>query len=90
MCLVWNFKRANIASIKSAIYVVNVKFLLSNKSVLEQVSIFNKRLMIFFSNYISNKFVTIHGKSHKFKTTKLLLITKSLYIGNKKFTNHNK
>ena len=48
MCLVWNFKRANIASIKSAIYVVLVKFLLSNKSVLEQVSIFNKRLMIFF------------------------------------------
>ena len=74
MCLVWNFKRANIASIKSAIYVVNVKFLLSNKSVLEQVSIFNKRLMIFFSNYIPNKFVTIHGKSSPKLTEKIEVI----------------
>ena len=47
--LVWNFKKANITSIRKAILTVNWEFLFFKKSVLEQVSIFNNTLMnIFF------------------------------------------
>ena len=38
------------------------KFLFSNESVHEQVSIFNNTFMNIFSNYIPNKFVNIDDK----------------------------
>ena len=57
--LVWNFK--NDATEKS-IELVNWNFLFSNKSVLEQVIIFDQTLMNIFSNYIPNKLITVDGK----------------------------
>ena len=39
--LVWNFKKSNNDAIKKAIELVNWNFLFSNKSVHEQVTIFN-------------------------------------------------
>ena len=43
--------------------MVNWQFLFSNKSVLEQVSIFNNTLMNIFSSYIPNTFLTIDDKN---------------------------
>ena len=60
--LVWNFKKADITSIRKAILTVNWEFLFFNKSVHEQVSIFGNTLMNIFLNYIPNKFVNIDGK----------------------------
>ena len=47
--------------LKKAIKLVNWNFLFSNKSVHEQVTIFNQTL-IFFSNYIPNKLITVDDK----------------------------
>ena len=41
---------------------MNWNFLFSNKSVHEQVTIFNQTLMNIFSNYIPNKLITIDDK----------------------------
>ena len=60
--LVWNFKKANIISIRKAILTVNWEFLLFNRSAHELVSIFNNTLMYILSNYIPSKFVTIDEK----------------------------
>ena len=59
--LVWNFKKSNNDAIKKAIELVNWNFLFSNKSLLEQVTIFNQTL-IFFLNYIPNKLITVDYK----------------------------
>ena len=61
-CLVWNFKKSNNDAIKKAIKLVNWNFLFSNKSVHEQVTIFNQTLMNIFSNYIPNKLITVDDK----------------------------
>ena len=50
-CLVWNFKKANITSIRNAIPTVNWEFLFFNKSVHKQVSIFNNTLIFFLIIY---------------------------------------
>ena len=55
----WNFKKANITSIRKAIHTVKQEFLFFNKSVNEKVSIFNNTLMNIFSKFILNKFVAI-------------------------------
>ena len=60
--LVWNFKKSNNDAIKKAIELVNWNFLFSNKSVHEQVTIFNQTLMNIFSNYIPNKLITVDDK----------------------------
>ena len=57
--LVWNFKRANILSIRKTIKMVDWQFMFLNKSTHEQVAIFNDIVMNIFSNYIPNKYVTI-------------------------------
>ena len=60
--LVWNFKKSNNDAIKRAIELVNWDSLFSHKNVHEEVAIFNQTLMNIFSNYIPNKFITIHDK----------------------------
>ena len=50
--LLWNFKKADITSIRKAILIVNWEFLFFNKSVHEQVFTFNNTLTNIFSNYI--------------------------------------
>ena len=52
MRLVWDFKRANISSIRKAIKMVDWRFMFLNKNVHKQVSIFNNTLMNIFTNYI--------------------------------------
>ena len=66
--LVWNFKKANITSIRKPILTLNWEFSFFNKRVHEQVSIFNNTLMNIFSNYISSKFVTIDDKDPPWMT----------------------
>ena len=60
--LFWNFKKSSNDAIKKAIELVNWNFLFSNKSVHEQVTIFNQTLMNIFSNYIPNKLITVGDK----------------------------
>ena len=69
--LVWNFKKAKNTSIRKAIHTVNWKFLFFNKSVPEQVSIFNDTLMNIFSNYIPNKFVIIGNTDPPWMTERI-------------------
>ena len=57
MRLVWDFKRANISSIRKAIKMVDLRFMFLNKNVHKQVSVFDNTLMNTFSNYISNKYI---------------------------------
>ena len=55
--LVWEYKRANVSAINAALNQVVLEFLFSNKSVNQQVNIFNRAVMNVFSNFISNKFI---------------------------------
>ena len=57
--LVWDFKRANISSIKKAIKITDRRFMFLNKNVHKQVSIFNNSLMNIFTNYIPNIYIYI-------------------------------
>ena len=59
---VWDFKRANIDSIRKAVKMVDWHFMFMNKTVHEQVTAFNTILMNIFSNYIPNKYITIDDK----------------------------
>ena len=67
----WNFKKANIISIRKAILTVNWEFLFFKKSVHEKVSIFNSTLMNIFSNYILSNLVTIDDKDPSCMTEKI-------------------
>ena len=60
--LVWDFKRANIPSIRKAIKMVDWRFMFLNKSIHDQVSIFNNTLINIFSNYIPHKYVTVDDR----------------------------
>ena len=62
MRLVWDFKRANISSIRKAIKMVDLRFMFLNKNVHKQVSVFDNTLMNTFSNYISNKYIAIDDR----------------------------
>ena len=59
--LAWNYKKANVESIKN-IESVNWKLMFINKSVPKQVSIFNETLMNIFSNFTTNKLVTFDDR----------------------------
>ena len=78
---VWDFKRANIDSIRKAIKMIDWHFMLLNKNVHEQVSTFNTTLINIFSNYIPNKYITVDDKDpHGWqKLLKIKLIWKSPY-----------
>ena len=69
-CLVWDYKRANINSIKQALYQVNWSTILSNKDVHQQVNILNSIILNVFTNYVSNKVITIHDKDSPWMTDK--------------------
>ena len=56
--LVWDYKRANVNSIKQALYQVNWSTILSNEDVHQQVNILNSIILNVFINYVSNKVVT--------------------------------
>ena len=60
--LVWDYKRANVESIKRSIELVNWETLFHNKTVHKQVSIFNETLMNIFSNFIPNKYITFDDR----------------------------
>ena len=60
--LVWDYKRANVNSIKQALYQVNWSTILSNKDVHQQVNILNSIILNVFTNYVSNKVITIDDK----------------------------
>ena len=53
--LVWDFKRANIDAIRKAIKLIDWHFMFLNKTVHEQVSVFNNCLFNIFTNYIPHK-----------------------------------
>ena len=65
---VWNFKRANIDSIRKAVKMVDWHFMFTNKTVHEQVTAFNTILMNIFSNCIPNKYIIIDDKDHPWMT----------------------
>ena len=69
--LMWDFKRANISSIRKAIKMVDWQFMFLNKNTHEQVAIFNDILMNIFSNYIPNKYVTIDNRDPPWMTEKI-------------------
>ena len=51
--------------------MVDWQFMFSNKNTHEQVAIFNDILMNTFSNYISNKYVTIDERDTLWTTEKI-------------------
>ena len=84
--LVWDFKRANIPSIRKAIKMVDWRFMFLNKSVHDQVSIFNNTLINIFSNYIPHKYVTVDDRDPPWMTELIknkIKSKSSLYKSNK-------
>ena len=64
--LIWNFKKSNNDAIKKSIELVNWNILCSNKSVHEQVTIFNQTLITSFQitsqkNYLQLMTKILHG-----------------------------
>ena len=64
----WDFKRANIDSIRKAIKMVDWHFMFLNKTVHEQVSVFNNVLFIILSIYIPHKYITIDDRNTTWMT----------------------
>ena len=62
MRLAWDFKRANISSIRKPLKTVDWRFMFLNKNVHKQVSIFYYTLMNIFTNFIPNKYITIDDR----------------------------
>ena len=52
--LVWDFKRANISSIRKAIKMADWQFMFLNKNTHEQVAIFNDILIFFLTIFPTN------------------------------------
>ena len=69
--LVWDFKRANVNAVTTAINQVEWKFLFSCENVHQQVNIFNKTIITIFSNLTPNKLVTFNDKDPPWMTEKL-------------------
>ena len=60
--LVRDYKRANESVINVALHKEDCEFLFSNKSVNQQVNIFNWTVMNVFLNFVPNKFVTFNDR----------------------------
>ena len=60
--LVCDYKRASESVINAGLNKVDWEFLFSNKSVNQQVVIFNQSVMNGFSNFVPNKFVTFNDR----------------------------
>ena len=67
-CLVWDYRRANISSIKRAFYQVDWSTILCNKNVHQQVNILNSIILNTFTNYASKKVNTIDDKNPPWMT----------------------
>ena len=61
-CLVWDYDKENVESIKQSIESVNWEVVIINKSIHKHVSIFNETLMNIFSNFNPNKLVTFDDR----------------------------
>ena len=66
--LVWDFKRANTDSVRKAIKIVDWHFMFLNKTVHEQVSVFNNELFNILFNYMPHKYITNDGKDPPWMT----------------------
>ena len=60
--LAWDYKKANLNPIKQALYQMNWSIILSNKDVHQQVNVLNSIILNVFTNYVSNKVITIDDK----------------------------
>ena len=58
----------SIKSIKQALYQVNWSTILSNKDVHQQVNILNSIILNVFTNYVSNKVITVDDKDPPWMT----------------------
>ena len=67
-CLVWDYKRASVSSIKQSLYQVNWSIILSNKNVHQQVNLLNSIILNIFTSYVSNKVITIDDKDPPWMT----------------------
>ena len=56
----WDYEKAHTDNIKKSIESVNYEFLLNNKTVNRQVSIFNETIINTFFNFVPNKLVTFN------------------------------
>ena len=65
---VWDYKRANINSIRQALCQVNRSTILSSKHVHQQVNILNSILINVFTNYVSNKAIKTDEKDPHWMT----------------------
>ena len=87
-CLVWDYNCADQNAIAKALDQVDWNFLFFNKNVHKQVSILNRTLMNFFSNFIPNKLVNFNDKDPPWMTpnlrNKMVYIYKIRYIKNGK------
>ena len=70
-CLVWDFKRANVNAITTAINQAGWKFLFSCENIHQQGNIFSKTIINIFSNFIPNKLVNFDNKDPPWITEKL-------------------
>ena len=61
-CLVLDYDKTNVESVKKSTESVNLELMFSNKSVHKQVSIFNETLINIFSNFTPNKLVTFDDR----------------------------
>ena len=68
---VWDFKRADVNAITTAINKVDWNFLFSCKNVNQQVKIFNKTIINIFSNFVPNKLVTFNDSDPPWLTEKI-------------------
>ena len=66
--LIWDYKRANVNSIKPALYYVNWSTIFSNKDIHQPVNILNSITLNVFTNYVSNKVFTIDDKDPPWMT----------------------
>ena len=69
--LIWDFKRADVNTVTTAINQVDWQLVFSNKNVQRQVNIFNKSIINIFSNFIPNKHLTFDDKNPPWMTEKL-------------------
>ena len=74
--MVWDFKRADVNAITTAINQVDWKFLFSRKNIRYQVKISKKTIINIFSNFIPNKLVTFNDKDPPWMTETLKEIIK--------------
>ena len=68
LCLVWDYKRASVNSIKVSLDQVNWPTILSNKNVHQQVNLWNSIILNILTNYVSNKVITIDDKDPPWTT----------------------